>query len=153
MPQNRISLRLLSEDVTDIEGAIATMEQRLTGLIGLQPEERRELTKMGDKSEVFCRAAVTTLRNHPDVLPRGFSVEEYEADLAVLDPLRPLLNRLQRLFDRMVDTEMALGSDILGFALDGYAVAKVIGKGAALATMKEAMSARYTRRRSEPPKP
>ena len=44
----------------DIEGAITTMEQRLTGLIGLTPDERRELTKMGDKSEAFCRQAVVT---------------------------------------------------------------------------------------------
>ena len=51
------------------------------------------------------------------------------------------------------DTEIALGSDFLNFALDGYAVARMIGKGAALETMKEAMLARFTRRRSEPPKP
>jgi len=153
MPQNRISLRLLNEDVTDIECAIATMEQRLTGLIGLQPEERRELTKMGDKSEAFCRAAVTTLRNHPDVLPRGFSVEEYEADLAALDTLRPLLNRLQRLFDRMVDTEMALGSDLMVASLEGYAHLKVAGRGDGLDTLKEALGARFNRKRRQEPEP
>ena len=80
-------------------------------------------------------------------------LSEAESDLRSLDQLRPRFARLRRLVANADDTEMALGSDILGFALDGYAVAKVIGKGAALATMKEAMSARYTRRRSEPPKP
>ena len=153
MPQNRISLRLTNDDVTSIEGAITTMEQRLTGLIGLSPEERRELTKMGDKSEAFCRAAVTTLANHQDVLPRGFSLEEYQADLAALDALRPLLNRLQRLYDRLVDTEMALGSDLMVASLEGYAHLKVAGRGDGLDTLKEALGARFNRKRKQEPEP
>lgn len=147
MPQNRISLKLAADDVSDIEAAIGTMEQRLIGLIGLQPEERRELTKMGDKSEAFCRAAVTTLANHQDVLPRGFSLEEYQADLAALDTLRPIINRLQRLYDRMVDSEMALGSDLMVASLEGYAHLKVAGRGDGLDTLKEALGARFDRKR------
>ena len=58
MTQNRISLHLSADDLTAIEGAIDTLEHRLNGLIGLTPDERRELTKMGDKSEAFCRQAV-----------------------------------------------------------------------------------------------
>lgn len=153
MPQNRISLKIAADDVVEVEAAITTMEQRLAGLVGLQPEERRELTKMGDKSEAFCRAAVTTLRNHPDVLPRGFSLEEYEADLVALDTLRPLLNRLQRLFDRMVDTEMALGSDLMVASLEGYAHLKVAGRGDGLDTLKEALGARFNRKRRQEPEP
>jgi hypothetical protein len=147
MSQNRISLTLAADDVSDIEAAITTMETRLTGLIGLQPEERRELTKMGDKSEAFCRAAVITLGNHQDVLPRSFDLDEYRADLAALDTLRPLLNRLQRLYDRMVDTEMALGSDVMVTSLEGYAHLKVAGKGDGLDTLRQALGARFDRKR------
>ncbi len=153
MPQNRISLTLAANAVSDIEAAIATMEQHLAGLIGLQPEERRELTKMGDKSEAFCRAAVTTLRNHSDVLPRGFSLDGYEADLVALDTLRPLLNRLQRLYDRMVDSEMALGSDLMVASLEGYAHLKVAGRGDGLDTLKDALGARFDRKRRQEPEP
>lgn len=153
MPQNRISLRLIDEDVVAIEGAITTLEQHLTGLIGLTPEERRELTKMGDKSEAFCRQAVITLGKHPDMLPRNFNVEDYNADLRALDALRPLLVRLQRVYDRMVDSEMALGSDLMVASLEGYAHLKVAGRGDGLDTLKEALGARFNRKRRQEPEP
>jgi hypothetical protein len=153
MPQNRISLTLLPDAVSDIEAAIGTMEYRLTDLIGLTPDERRELTKMGDKSEAFCRAAVTTLGNHQDVLPRSFDLEGYRADLAALDTLRPLLNRLQRVYDRMVDSEMALGSDVMVTSLEGYAHLKVAGKGDGLDTLRQALGARFDRKRRQETEP
>lgn len=153
MTQNRISLRLADEDVVAVEDAIATLEQRLTGLIGLTPDERRELTKMGDKSEAFCRQAVITLGKHPDVLPRNFDVDEYRADLAALDALRPLLARLQRVYDRMVDSEMALGSDLMVASLEGYAHLKVAGRGDGLDTLKDALGARFNRKRRQEPEP
>ena len=153
MPQNRISLRLEDADLVAVEDAIATLEQRLAGLIGLTPDERRELTKMGDKSEAFCRQAVITLGKHPDVLPRNFDVDEYRADLAALDALRPLLARLQRVYDRMVDSEMALGSDLMVASLEGYAHLKVAGRGDGLDTLKEALGARFNRKRRQEPEP
>ncbi|MBD9437126.1 hypothetical protein IB223_13565 [Pseudoxanthomonas sp. PXM03] len=153
MTQNRISLRLTGEDIVAAEDAITTLEQRLTGLIGLTPDERRELTKMGDKSEAFCRQAVITLGKHADVLPRNFDVDEYRADLAALDTLRPLLVRLQRVYDRMVDSEMALGSDLMVASLEGYAHLKVAGQGDGLDTLKEALGARFNRKRRQEPEP
>ncbi|WFC41458.1 hypothetical protein [Pseudoxanthomonas sp. SE1] len=153
MTQNRISLRLNDDDLAAVEGAIATLEQHLTGLIGLTPDERRELTKMGDKSEAFCRQAVITLGKHPDVLPRNFDVDEYRADLAALDALRPLLARLQRVYDRMIDSEMALGSDLMVASLEGYAHLKVAGRGDGLDTLKEALGARFNRKRRQEPEP
>jgi hypothetical protein len=153
MPQNLISLRLPDESIAAVEAAIGTMEQHLIGLIGLTPDERRELTKMGDKSEAFCRAAVTTLGKHADVLPRNFHVAEYQADLAALDALRPLLARLQRVYDRMVDSEMALGSDLMVASLEGYAHLKVAGQGDGLDTLKDALGARFDRKRRQEREP
>jgi hypothetical protein len=153
MPQNLISLRLPDDSIAAVEAAIGTMEQHLIGLIGLTPDERRELTKMGDKSEAFCRAAVTTLGKHSDVLPRNFHVAEYQADLAALDALRPLLARLQRVYDRMVDSEMALGSDLMVASLEGYAHLKVAGQGDGLDTLKDALGARFDRKRRAEPEP
>ena len=46
---------------------------------------------------------------------------------------------------------MALGSDILSAALEGYALAKVFGKGAGLDALKEAMAGRYSRKRKPSP--
>lgn len=69
MSQNLISLALTAEQLTAVEGALATLEENLTGLIALQPAQRRSLTKMGDKSEVFCRQTLKLLQQNPQVVP------------------------------------------------------------------------------------
>ena len=153
MNQNLVSLALSNDDLVALDAALTTIEEKLTGLIELSVEQRRNLSKMGDKSEAFCRQALVLLADNRQIIPPELDLAEAEQDLRSLDLLRPRFARLQRLAANADDTEMALGSDILTFALDGYAVAKVLGKGAALEALKEAMSARFSRRRSTPPKP
>ena len=46
MSQNLISLVLTTDQLTAIDGALATLEQNLSGLMALQPSQRRELYKM-----------------------------------------------------------------------------------------------------------
>lgn len=76
MSQNLISLALTAEQLAAVEGALATLEQNLTGLIALQPAQRRSLTKMGDKSEVFYRQTLKLLQQNPQVLPPSLDVAE-----------------------------------------------------------------------------
>ena len=68
--------------------------------------------------------------DNPGVLPRNFDLAGYQRDIATLDALRPRLVRLGKLHQRGVDTEMAVGSDLMTNALEGYAVLKVAGRGA-----------------------
>lgn len=56
MSQNLISLALTEADYTEIDGALATLEAKLSGLISLDTSERRAISKMGEKSEAFCAA-------------------------------------------------------------------------------------------------
>lgn len=53
--QNLISLNLSAQDIADLDGALETMRRVFTPLIVLQPTQRRELFKVGDKWEAFCR--------------------------------------------------------------------------------------------------
>ena len=53
--QNLISLNLSAQDLADVDAAIATLRRVFAPMIVLQPAQRRELYKMGDKSESFCR--------------------------------------------------------------------------------------------------
>jgi hypothetical protein len=78
------------------------------------------------------------------VLPRNFDVADYQADLAAL---RPVIVRLQRVYDRLIDSEMALGSDLMVASLEGYAHLKVAGQADGLDTLRQALGARFDRRR------
>ena len=108
---------------------------------------------MGDKSEAFCRQAVTVLSDNAQVLPRNFDVDAYRADLAALDALRPRLARVQRLYERMADSEMALGSDLMVASLEGYALLKVAGRGEGLDALRQSLGARFDRKRRREPEP
>lgn len=149
MTQNLIDLELSAESLAAIDAALATLETHLTPLLGLDPESRRGLTKMGHKSEAFCRQAVVAFSQNAEVLPRNFDLESYRSDLATLDALRPRRQRLDRLQELLEDTEMAVGSDLMTASLEGYAVLKVAGKGTGLDGLRQMLSARFNRGRRE----
>ena len=153
MNQNLVSIEFSPAELDAIDGALAVLEAKLDRLIVLTPEQRHKALKMGDKSEVFCRQTEMVLRQNPGMVPGDFSLDDYRLDLAALDALRPRLQRLRALTDRADDTELALGSDIMSAALDGYRFAKIAGKGTALDSLKEAMQVRLSRKPRDPGKP
>ena len=153
MSQDLVSLQFAPADLDAVDSALAVLEAKLEALITLTAAERRKAIKMGDKSEVFCRQTELVLRQNPGIVPSNFDLAGLQEDLTALDALRPRLQRLRALTDRADDTELALGSDILSASLDGYALAKVGGKGTALDTLKEAMQTRLSRKPRKPGTP
>jgi hypothetical protein len=143
--QNLVSLELAPADLTAFDGALATIERVLSHGIALTTQQRRDLYKMGDKSEAFCRQTLILLSNNPQVVPSSLDVNEALSDLVALDALRPRLERLRQLTERAEDTELALGSDVMGVALEGYALLKVAGKGEALKSARRDLSARFAK--------
>ena len=147
MSQNLISFQPSAADLTAVDAALKTLEEKLAGLIDLSIEQRSTLMKMGDKSEAFCRKAVEVLGNNPGVLPANFSLAELLRDLAGFDTLRPRLVRFEKLYEKMRDSQLALGSDLMTGSLEGYAFLKVAGRGEGLDTARQALSARFSRGR------
>ncbi|CAJ0718527.1 hypothetical protein LMG6871_02487 [Ralstonia edaphis] len=146
MSQNLISFQLSATDVTAIDGALKTLEEKLVGLIGLSTEQRSKLMKMGHKSEAFCREALELLSNNPGVLPGNFSLQEMRRDLTGFDTLRPRVARMDKLLERMRDSQLAMGSDLMSAALEGYTYLKVAGKGEGLEGARRVLSTRFSRR-------
>lgn len=152
--QNLISLNLTEQDLADMDAALATLRRVMTPFVALQVEDRRELYKMGPKSETFCMQALRLLEQNPQIVPPNLGLQEALADRAALDQLRPRLQLLRQLTERAEDTEMALGSDMMAVAREGYRLLEVSGKGEALKSAREALSSRYARRRrSAAPEP
>lgn len=143
MSQNLVSLSLSSGQIEQVQAALAALEKNLSGLLSLSVDQRRELNKMGPKSEMFARKAFDMCAQSPDMLPGSFDLKAFAADLAALDQLRPMVARLVALAQRGEDTEMALGSDIYSAALEGYRFAKLAGKGAALDELRSQASVRF----------
>lgn len=146
MSQNLISFSVSPADFEAIVGAIDQLEKKLTGLVELSVDQRRSLAKMGDKSEAFCRQTLIVLAQNRQLIPPELDLAQAEEDMRTLDQLRPLFARLRQLVAKADNTEMALGSDILSAALEGYALARVFGKGVGLDALREAMSTRLSRK-------
>lgn len=145
MSQNLLSLQFDAAQLAQVDAALTALENALEGLIALTPEQRRGLVRMGQKSEAFCRQTVIVLGQNPQVIPPSLSLAEAQADLSSIDALRPRLTRLQRLTERAEATDEALGSDVMSFALEGYALLKLSGKNQGLEGLRHELSGRFAK--------
>ena len=151
--QNLASVHVSAQDLADVDAALDTLRRVFAPLVSLTPQQRRELPKMGDKSEAFCRQALHLLESNPQIVPPSLGLADALADLKAIDALRPRLQRLRQLTERADDTEMALGSDIVTTALEGYALLKVSGKGESLKSARRELSARFARQKAPEAEP
>ena len=145
MAQNLVSLQMSPEQLSAMDGALNALEQALAGLVALTPDDRRRLTKMGEKSEVFCRQTLRALANNPQIVPPSLDIAEAIRDFDAIDLLRPRMQRLSRLAERATDTETALGADLMVAALEGYALLKVSGKAMGLDGLRKELGSRWVR--------
>ena len=61
--------------------------------------------------------------------------------------MRPVLDRLQKIAERGSDTEIALGSDAMDVALEGYGLLKLSGKNQGLDGLRKELSSRWSKTR------
>jgi len=151
MTQNRIALTFQTDRLERIDGSLTALEADLDLLIALTPEERLELVKMGDKSRAFCEKALEVAEQQAGLMPRDFDIDAFRLDQLALAALRPRIARMAYLMQRMEDTERALGSDIMAAALEVYGVLKVAGKDKGVDDARDALAARFVRRRAVSP--
>lgn len=149
MTQNLISLDL-AEALPEFDAALDTIDRILKAFVSLDAEQMRRLSKLGDKTESFCRQTAAILDQNHQALPPGFDLEELKRDLAAFDLLRPRLNRLEALTSKCADTQTALGSDILSASYDGYALLKVFGKADNVAPLRDSLRSGVRRDAANP---
>ena len=149
MPDN-ISATLTAETRDEILTKINTIKQQLPFLIDLTTEERRSLTKMGDKSSAFVTKALEVATQNPDFLPRAFNIEEMRKDVELMQMLQPILMVINQLQDLIEDTYMQVGSEAYSAALNIYNYAKNSPSGSALEGVAEELGRRFARKPRQP---
>ncbi len=152
MTQNLVTLNLTDAQLSAVDAALTELETQLAGLIALPAATKRALRKMGPKSEAFCRRALDVLEQNPQIVPANVPLADAIAALKALEQLRPRLIRLARLSERASDTDMALGSDVMAVALQGYNLLKMTGHTDGLDPLRQELSGRFARtsRRAQP---
>ena len=153
MTQNLVTLNLTDAQLSAVDAALVELEKQLSGLITLPAATKRSLRKMGPKSEAFCRQALRVLEQSPQIVPANVPLADAVADLAALDVLRPIMVRLSRLSERAADTEIALGSDVMTVALQGYSLLKLTGRAEGLETLRQSLGERFAKTARPQPTP
>lgn len=145
MSQNLVTLNFTDAQLLAVDQALSDLEAQLVDLVALTVPQRRKLSRMGDKSEAFCRHTLSALKQNPQVVPPSLKLTESVGDLAARDALRPRLQRLQRLAERATDTDAVLGSDVMRCALDGYALLKRAGRNQGLEGLVKELGSRFVK--------
>ncbi|MDR0183828.1 hypothetical protein [Lysobacter arvi] len=144
MGQNLVAAHPTAEHWAEVDAAIAKVHELLQPLlVAMTPAAKKSLVKMGDGSEAFCRKALEVMEENASLIPRGFDLAEMRQDLATHDALYARVLKLTQLLEQARNAEMALGSDVMVAALEGYAVLKVVGKGEGVESLKKLLSKRF----------
>ena len=147
MPQNLISISFTQEDRVAIHAAIEQLKRALISkTIALDTTQRRELCKMGPSSENFCHEALAVLDKNRQIVPPSLGLDEALRDQLALSVIRPALQELEQLLERLRDTDMALGSDMMDTSLEGYRLLKHLGRNQGLDGLVNQLGARFAKR-------
>ena len=88
---NLASLNFTDVQLIAIDTAINELERQLSGLVALTTADKRRATKLGEKSEYFCRQTLRMLSENPQLIPPNLDLADAVSDLNARDALRPRL--------------------------------------------------------------
>jgi len=125
MTENRIDATLTAEQRARAEAALASLNEALPFLIHLGDGTRATMVKFGEMNRSFVVKALAIAKAHPEALPAGFNLKEFDADVALVEALYPLHHALENLLRRLDDTYFAAGSEAYASALLVYQYAKL----------------------------
>jgi hypothetical protein len=122
--QNKVSISIDATAMTNIQNALKTIEDNLSGLIVLSTDERDSLPKFGDKSTGFVDKAFEFGKQRSELLPSYLSLAEMEKDIKTRADLLKIATPLKSLLERLTDTYMVAGSESYLAALRIYDILK-----------------------------
>lgn len=86
MSQNLLSLTFSDTALAEIDAALNTLETHFAGFASLSPDQRRNILKMGDKTEAFCRQTMLLAGQNAQAIPPNLNMAEAQADMTSLGP-------------------------------------------------------------------
>lgn len=149
MNNQTVTATLSTQEVSEILAQLKEVREQLNFLIGLTPQERRQIPKMGLKAQTFTTRALDMAAQHIDMMPRHLDVEEARRDLALFEALNPILQAVNHFKELLEDTQMMAGSEAYAAARLAYNSAKVTGKNRGLDDVIEDLSQQFRKSRRQ----
>lgn len=136
-----------------VDAAINAIDSYFANAATLGANQKRQVMQMGDRSENFCRQTLMALAENPVLVPPSLDIAAALADLKTRDLLASRLLRLEQLYKRLLDTDFALGADIMAAAMMGYRQLKIVGRAAGLETLQREVGLRFAKKPRAKAKP
>jgi hypothetical protein len=146
MDTNRISAIFTLTEQQAVLAAIAIIYEKLSFLVGLTPEQRRSLCRMGDKTRAFVDKAMELATQNAELMPRCLDIDEMRRDLELVESLYPVLLSITQLQELIEDTYLLAGSEAYAAARMAYNSARVNGRNAGLNATVDQMGRRFARK-------
>jgi hypothetical protein len=124
-----ISLNIPAADLQDIQTALNTLTSKLAPhLISLSLADRKEIPKMGERSQAFVGKAREFASQNPGLVPSFLDLAAFEIDWRAVELLTSLQRILAPLADNLNDTLTLSGSEAYQAALLFYSNVKVAAR-------------------------
>jgi len=127
--KNRVSAKITAEQLQVVEESITAINKALENVltINLEPEDRKYLLKLGDKTLAFVAKAFEFGNLNDKLVPTFIDFEEAQRDYQLSRDLYGVLQQLNPLVRAVEDVGMVSGSEAYEVALTIYSTAKIAG--------------------------
>jgi len=126
---------------------IRSAEALFPYLIGLTPDERKKIPKMGVRSLDFVERSVMHARENRNLLPSFITMEQFERDFRLLMGMRRVLSITEIFSTKLKDTYFVVGSELFSASREFYNAVKRAAKSGVLGSEKirRELAVRYTK--------
>jgi hypothetical protein len=128
MSYQNIDVTVSPADLQAVKDAFAVVLNKLPFLVNLTAEERKSMAKLGPNSLSFVQNALTAVLGRPGIFPASFDVNGFQRDFDLFAILTELTTLADSVRSQLDDTRMAVGSEAMASATQGYGYIKAAAK-------------------------
>lgn len=128
MPYTNIDAAITDAQRTAVFDSIAEIETNLPFLVNLTTQERQALPKMGNATHSFVSKALEIASNNPQFIPPYVDLDAMRKDYELALRLQGIEMQIASLQEKLMDTNLAAGSEAFVTGLTLYNSIKAAAK-------------------------
>jgi hypothetical protein len=127
--ENLVSIKISDEMLTEIRDLLTQLESKLGSVvIALSADQKKALPKANIRLLPFVNKVVAHTETNPEIIPSYVSGDELKVDVAAVNVLTEIYNRLKQIMEPLNDTITLSGSEAYQAGLKVYALVKALAK-------------------------
>ena len=126
--KNQISVEMSNDRMQRIWDKVKGIQDELSFLIDMTPEERRSRSVMNSARKPFVEKAIAYGEKDPRIVPNYVDIEEMKKNMRLYEQFVELGNEFKRIGEGLSDTAAALGENLWTGGLSIYDSSKTASR-------------------------